>query len=535
MKHKQIPLAGIKTSGLGEGQFEGFASVFDHLDSQGDIVRRGAFAKSIQGGTVVPLIWEHQSKDPRAFVGEVKSAEETSEGLRIVGQFDMDTEAGQAAYRQVKARRVGALSIGYIVTQQRKNAEGANELTDLDLLEISVVSRPANDRALIGAVKSDNGGNTSAIVLARKALANIAAEEGAPEETEDPAETWGDKILRLLAEATDAAQALIEAAEGDGRDLSAEETSEVVKCLDRASGWKAEVQKWADATPQSRWSDEYHRRVVSHKSTEAEFVAKFGEQANPAPALVNFDASAANIKSRKANHTKEIQVDNTDKYISIGSGRKAAAAAIVTKMTGGHRAPGDIITTGTKALTSSGQIVTDVPVLPTVVPTGRPAVSLLDVIPSNRLSAPTYRYIRQASRALAAAAVAPGEVKPTSAVGTQTIDNTVSVVAHLSEALDKFVLSDAPQLQRFVADELLYGLDVAIQAQALNGSGTAPNQTGILNTSGVSVQAFATNVLTSVRKAITSAETLGYAPSVLVISPADWEALELLATTDAAL
>ena len=42
-------------------------------------------------------------------------------------------------------------------------------------------------------------------------------------------------------------------------------------------------------------------------------------------------------------------------------------------------------------------------------------------------------------------------------------------------------------------------------------------------------------MLTSVRKAITSAETLGYAPSVLVISPADWEALELLATTDAAL
>ncbi|WP_411815620.1 HK97 family phage prohead protease [Gordonia sp. SND2] len=536
LKHKNLTLTGVKTSGLADGQFEGFASVFDHLDYQGDVVKRGAFAKSLASGRVTPLIWEHQANDPRAFVGEVKSAEETDEGLKIVGQFDMDTEAGAAAYRQVKARRVTAMSIGYSVTAdgQRKTADGVNELLDLDLREISLVSRPANDRAVITASKSER---PELLIKARAELAKAAAVPAA-DDTEDPADdddtadmTVGERLLARLKDAMDAAQELIDAAEDEGRDLTEAEGQEVAKALRRVRVTNREIQSYADATPEQRRGLQHQADVVTKGMDRQEFTARYPDSAK----FEKFDATEYGVKTKTKHQAKEaITVDTTDKFLTLGSGRKAAAATIATKMTGGgtfhDRAHG--LGDGAKALVSSGQVTTDIPVAPTVIPTGRPAVSLLDVIPTQRRTGPQYRYIRQNARDLNAAAVAPGATKPTSTMGTETIDGQVSVIAHLSEPVDKFVLSDAPQLTRFLQEELVYGLDVAIQAQLLTGDGTGANQTGILETSGVQIQAFDTSAIVSIRKALTKAEAAGYAPSVAVMSPADWEAIELTATSD---
>ncbi|MDL9944979.1 HK97 family phage prohead protease [Gordonia sp. ABSL11-1] len=552
MKHKQVPLAGIKTSGLAEGEFIGYASTFGNTDIQGDRVMPGAFAKSLDamasGGQVTPILWMHRATDPKAFVGEIKSARETDEGLEIHAALDTDTPEGAAAYKAVKARRITTLSIGYATRDAVKASDGVQELRDLDLMEVSLVLRPANDRAVITASKSgDNAEDKSVIVIARKALAAVsgkASEFVAADETEDDNETdpaddtdqsLGDRFLALLERATEEAQALISAAEDEGRDLSPEEAGQVAKALRAAHGWKSEVEKWGDMTPSQRWGLQFAHDVMGGKCSGDEFRAKFGDDQETATGFQTFDATGVGIhtKTRKTKSHKEIPTVETTKYLPLGSGRKAAAQAITAKMTGQTALHDGGV--GTKALTSSGQVVTDIPVMPGVIATGRPAVSILDVVPTERRTAPTYRFIRQASRALAAAAVAEGDEKPVSAMGTQTIDNTVSVIAHLSEPIDKFVLADAGQLVKFVTDEMLYGLDVAVQAQVLNGTGTGANQTGLLNTSGIQVQAFATNVLTSVRKAITAQEALGYAPSVLVIRPDDWEALELLATTDAAL
>lgn len=525
MKRKTIALAGVKTAGLAEGQFEGYASVFDHLDSQGDIVRRGAFTKSIGSGQVVPLIWTHQSNDPRAYVGEVKTAEETDEGLRIVGEFDLDSDEGRAAYRQVKARRVTGLSIGYTVKNSTKSAEtaGATDLLDLDLQEISLVPRGANDRALIDSVKS---AAPTKLVKARAAISEAEADDTENAPADDIDLTVGERLLTTLQAATEAAQEIVQAAEDAGRDLSDDEAVSVAKSLRTVKFAKGEIAVWNRADPEGRKGIQWTQDVG--RIGDDRFHAQW-------PDATAFTPVEIGTKTKTTRQTKAEEATSMDtQYLNIGGhGRKSAAAAIVNKIHGRGTQPwgtgGD--EGGTKALTTSGQITTDVPMARVVVPTGRPATSLLDVIPSSLLPQPTYAYLRQNSRNLAAATVAPGAVKPTSAVGVETIQNSVSVVAHLSEPIDKFVMADAPQLQRFVADEMLYGLDLAIQAQALSGNGTPPNQRGILNTSGVQLQAFATDILTTVRKAITAAEALGYAPSVLVISPADWEAVELLATT----
>ncbi|QHN18593.1 HK97 family phage prohead protease [Gordonia amarae] len=547
--HKNFELSGLKTAGLADGEFIGWASAYGNIDSQGDRVVKGAFAasvKSIAGGDVVPILWEHKADDPRMQVGQIKTAEETDEGLRVHVALDLDTETGAAAYKSVKSRRVKALSIGYGVRKATKAADGAQELTDLDLVEVSLVARPANDRATITASKSADG--TSSIVAARRALAGLKADDSADTTSEEESplanteQTWGERVLAYLEQSMAAAQELIDSAETEGRDLDDAEVAAVEKALDRAHWMKREAAEWAEMTPDLRHGFQFHHDVISGGMKSEEFSRRWGSSNAPAKALHTFSVpDHLRDVIGLPHHTKtgqEALPMNETKYLTLGSGRKAAASTIAAKMTGRGGTYHEKVhgaDLGAKALTTAGQVTTDIPVAPTVVVTGRPAVSLLDVIPTERRTGPTYRYLRQNSRALSAAAVASGAVKPTSSLGTETVDNTVSVVAHLSEPIDKFVLEDAAQLQRFVADEMLYGLDVAISAQVLSGNGTAPNQRGILNTSGVQVTPFVSNVLVSIRKAITSQESLGYSPSVLVISPQDWETLELLAATDAAL
>ena len=129
MERKSVALQ-IKSADDQTGTFTGLASVFDNVDYDGDIVRRGAFSKSLGSGTPIPLIWMHKADDPRNYVGDVVEAAETDEGLAIKGGFDLGTEHGMAAYRNVKGRRVSGLSIGYAIRNSTKTAAG-NELTDL--------------------------------------------------------------------------------------------------------------------------------------------------------------------------------------------------------------------------------------------------------------------------------------------------------------------------------------------------------------------------------------------------------------------
>ena len=82
----------------------------------------------------------HKADDPRNYVGDVVEATETDEGLAIKGRFDLDTEFGKSAYRNTKGRRVSGLSIGYAIRNSTKTAAG-NELTDLELIEVSIVAR----------------------------------------------------------------------------------------------------------------------------------------------------------------------------------------------------------------------------------------------------------------------------------------------------------------------------------------------------------------------------------------------------------
>lgn len=189
---------------------------------------------------------------------------------------------------------------------------------------------------------------------------------------------------------------------------------------------------------------------------------------------------------------------------------------------------------GQKAVLGVGAIATEVPLATTPLAIGKTATSILQTIPVVRRSTPTYRYLRQTVRTNNAAIVAPGGTKPTSVYTVDDIDGKLEVFAHLSEPVDKYLLADASELGRFIATEMLYGLNAAVEQEVLNGAGTAGHLTGILATSGIQTQAALTDSVTTLRAAITKLEVAGYTASVFVLNPTDWEAIETTRNTSGA-
>ncbi len=141
---------------------------------------------------------------------------------------------------------------------------------------------------------------------------------------------------------------------------------------------------------------------------------------------------------------------------------------------------------------------------------GQPALSLLDVIPVTGHGTTEFAYMRQTVRTNNAAVVAEGAVKPTSVYTVNKIPNSLVVIAHLFEAIPRFWLIDQVSLETFVSSELEFGLRLAVEAKVL---------ADVNATSGIQTQAYATSVLTVLRKSITKLETAGYTPGSLVVHP----------------
>ncbi|WP_292229515.1 HK97 family phage prohead protease [Brevundimonas sp.] len=136
------------------GVIEGYASNFGNRDRVGDIVRRGAFTKSLahRHPASIAMLWQH---DPRRPIGVWTEIAEDAHGLRVKGRILTNTREGADAFEFAKAGAVGGLSIGYRTTRARHDREQKTRLLDeVDLHEISLVAIPANPLSRLESVKS---------------------------------------------------------------------------------------------------------------------------------------------------------------------------------------------------------------------------------------------------------------------------------------------------------------------------------------------------------------------------------------------
>lgn len=142
----------------GEGQagtFEGYGSTFDVLDQGGDIVVKGAYAKTLadRGPRGIKMLFDHNPSCP---IGLWEEMREDDVGLYCKGRLLLDLEKAREVHTLMKAGVIDGLSIGYrVVNSARDTAQGARLLQEVDLREISVVTFPMNETSLIASVKGD--------------------------------------------------------------------------------------------------------------------------------------------------------------------------------------------------------------------------------------------------------------------------------------------------------------------------------------------------------------------------------------------
>lgn len=220
----------------------------------------------------------------------------------------------------------------------------------------------------------------------------------------------------------------------------------------------------------------------------------------------NADAMLDRLKSGKPDGTRRLTF----------RGKAAADAIADTADTAGGM--------GVKSLLAAASSATaPVEVLDGPIMQGRPANGIFDIIPAVEVKdGPLYSYLRQTARALNAAPVAKGAEKPVSTATVERVDGQLEVIAHIVEGLHVYDLSDRPALEKFIADELVWGLGEALAAQVIAGDGVSPNLQGIMNTSGVQTEAFNTNAAITVRRALGKLEMLGYEPGGVLMNAQDW-------------
>ena len=131
-------------------RFAGYAAVFDRPDGGGDVVKAGAFARSLgRGHAAVPLLWQHDARRP---IGRIEYLKEDRRGLRVIARLSASS-AGREAAALLGEGAVAGLSFGYRVREAK--GERPRELTDLDLVEVSLVTFPMQPRARVHAIERD--------------------------------------------------------------------------------------------------------------------------------------------------------------------------------------------------------------------------------------------------------------------------------------------------------------------------------------------------------------------------------------------
>lgn len=131
-----------------DGTFVGMASVYDMLDLGGDVVRKGAFTKSIKESKQVPILWQHDADE----VIGMGTLTDTKEGLQIDGRLDMEDPVAVNAYRKLKIGFIKGLSIGF-TTVKDSVKDGVRDILEAKLWEVSVVTFPMLTQAQVTSVK----------------------------------------------------------------------------------------------------------------------------------------------------------------------------------------------------------------------------------------------------------------------------------------------------------------------------------------------------------------------------------------------
>lgn len=129
--------------------FEGYGAVFGNKDLGGDVIRFGAFTKTLQ--EMIPaLCYQHWMSQVIGVIDEIK---EDANGLFIKCRIPKKHSLGSDVAALIKCGGLKEMSIGYQIIKSEDEGN-VRYLIEVKLYEISVVTKAMNPRARITGFKS---------------------------------------------------------------------------------------------------------------------------------------------------------------------------------------------------------------------------------------------------------------------------------------------------------------------------------------------------------------------------------------------
>ncbi|WP_268232056.1 HK97 family phage prohead protease [Sphingobacterium sp. UT-1RO-CII-1] len=154
LEYKDI-IGGISDVDLASHTIKGYASVFGNVDSDNDIIERGAYSKTIkewgpQGKNRIKMCWQHDLTDPIAKTNELF---EDNYGLAFVASAIKGVAHIDDRIKMIEGGIVDEVSVGIVPVKTNKGTGGIRHLTENKLYEYSSVTLASNELARITAVK----------------------------------------------------------------------------------------------------------------------------------------------------------------------------------------------------------------------------------------------------------------------------------------------------------------------------------------------------------------------------------------------
>ena len=188
--------------------FEGYASTFNNVDHGDDIVIRGAFFNSLAKNSQVPILWQHQMSE---VIGVSVQLYEDDKGLFVKGNLPKDdTLVSGRIIPQMKVGSIKEMSIGFFTKNYDRAKDGIRLLKEIDLFEVSLVTKAMNSQALVTGFKSfetlrdieqtlkDNGFSINEAKTIISRIKEFSSQRDASEDNQRDADATKQKIITDL-------------------------------------------------------------------------------------------------------------------------------------------------------------------------------------------------------------------------------------------------------------------------------------------------------------------------------------------------
>ena len=150
--YKSTQIGELLDADTAAGVVKGYGSVFGNIDSDGDIINKGAYKKTIQeNGQRVKYLYQHDMDKP---LGKMVHLEEDDKGLVFEAHIPK-TQLGKDVVELMKAGVITENSVGILPIQKEMGHDGYRHINEVKLFEISAVTLAANDQAMIMDVKGN--------------------------------------------------------------------------------------------------------------------------------------------------------------------------------------------------------------------------------------------------------------------------------------------------------------------------------------------------------------------------------------------